>query len=80
MTSKNKIYTIFGAFVGITASLVVFSVLPLLVEIKTNSEELILKKKSIAVLGIQANEIENFKKNYSLYDPNLLTQKTQWIL
>ena len=70
-SSKNKIYIIFGAFVGITTALVIFSVWPLLVEIKTNTKELLLGKNNLATMNAQVNEIENFEKKYSLYKPDL---------
>ena len=71
MASKKKIYTTLIIFVLIAIALVVFSVWPLLTEIKMNSEELLLGKNNIATLGVQANEIENFEKNYENYKPNL---------
>ena len=52
-------------------ALVMFSVWPLLIEIKTNSNELLLKKNNIVALKAQADEIENFEKNYDSYRPNL---------
>jgi len=71
MTSKKKANIILTIFIAINISLIVFFVWPLLTQIKTNSKEILSAKNNIATLGIQANEIENFGKNYSLYKPNL---------
>lgn len=71
MAIKNKIYIILITLVLTAVVLVVFFVWPLLREIKMSSEELLLKKNSIAILRVKASEIENFEKNYFLYEPNL---------
>lgn len=71
MTSKNKIYITLIIFALIALILVVFFVFPILKKIRTISEEIISAKNNTATLGVQAKEIENFKKNYLLYKPNL---------
>lgn len=60
-----------AAFALIAIALVIFSVWPLLIEIKIHSKELLSEKNDIATLGTQTNEIENFEKNYEVYKPNL---------
>jgi hypothetical protein len=71
MTSKKIICTISIFFSLITIVLVVFVVFPLFKKIRTTSEEIISEKNSIATLRIQEDEIENFRKNYPSYRPNL---------
>ncbi|MEK7540954.1 MAG: hypothetical protein AAB529_01820 [Patescibacteria group bacterium] len=70
MASK-KINIALIIFVLIVVALIAFFIRPLLAEIKMSSKEAFLEKNNIATLGIQANEIENFEKNYSLYKPDL---------
>jgi Tfp pilus assembly protein PilO len=43
----------------------------LLEGIEKNSEDFISAKNNIAIFNAQINEIENFKKNYDAYEPNL---------
>lgn len=71
MTPKKKINILLIIFTAISVALIVFYVWPLFAKIKFDSEEILSAKNSIANLGIQANEIENFSKNYSFYKPNL---------
>lgn len=71
MASKKKINISLVIFTLIVAALIVFFIRPLLIKIKTNSEELLSEKNNAAALEIQAKEIENFGKNYPLYKPNL---------
>jgi hypothetical protein len=68
---KNKIYTISIVFGLTIIILIIFFVLPSLKEIKENSKDLLLGKNNLAFLEAQVNEIENFKKNYNDYQPNL---------
>lgn len=71
MKIKNKIYIIV-VFFGLTAVfLFIFFVFPFFKKIKTNSDDLFSKKQSIAIFKNQATEVENFKKKYEEYKPNL---------
>lgn len=71
MASKKKINIALIIFTLIVVALIAFFIRPLLAEIKMSSKELFLEKNNIAAMEIQAKEIENFEKNYSLYGPNL---------
>lgn len=71
MKIKNKIYIIVVFFGLITLFLFVFLVFPFFKNIKNNSDNLFSKKQSIAIFKNQATEVENFKKKYDEYRPNL---------
>ncbi len=68
---KNKIYITTIIFGLATLFLILFFVWPLLREIKNNSKNILSEKNNSATLEVQSNEIENFKKNYENYKPNL---------
>lgn len=48
-----------------------FFVLPSFKKIKSNSEDLLLRKRNIAVFKTQATEVEKYKKNQEDYRPSL---------
>lgn len=68
---KNSIYINVGFVVLAILLLVVFFVMPLLAEVKSDSENLVTIENSTAMLAIQNSQIENFKKEYQGYKPNL---------
>jgi len=71
METKNKIYIITVFFGLIILSLIVFFIFPSFKKIKSNSDDLFSKKQSISILKNQADQVENFKKKYNEYKPNL---------
>lgn len=70
MKTKNKIYMIIIFFGLMTLFLFIFFVFPSFKKIKSNSDDLSLRKRNIAILKNQADEAESFKKNYEDYAPN----------
>ena len=68
---KNKIYILLGIFILLILSLVLFAVVPLAAGVKSDSENLISIKNSTAMLEIQNEQIENFKRKYQNYAQNL---------
>lgn len=71
MKDNNKIYIIISIFAFVALILIIFFVLPVLKEIRTNSQDLILLKNNILALEEQTKEIENFKNNYDKYKSDL---------
>ena len=71
MKNSNKIYIILLIFTLVSLFLAVFLILPLSKEIEKNSKDLISAKNNMAILLAQVDGIENFKKNYETYKPNL---------
>lgn len=71
MKTNNKIYTTLAIFALLSLFLIVFFVWPLIKQIKTDSENLVSDKNSMLALSAQIKEIENFKKNYESYKPEL---------
>ncbi|MCX6718589.1 MAG: hypothetical protein NTY81_03260 [Candidatus Staskawiczbacteria bacterium] len=71
MKTNNKNYIILSVFAVIALLLIVFLIFPPFSEIERNSKALISAKKDMAGLDAQINEVENFKKNYENYEPNL---------
>ena len=71
MKRNNKINIILSIFALVSLFLAVFLVLPLLSEIKKDSEDLVSAKNSVVALVNQADQIENFKNNYQIYKQNL---------
>ena len=68
---KNKIYTTLAAFVLAILSLILFFVYPLWLEVKNNSKKLLSEKNEAAMLIAQSDDVENFKKVYDSYKPDL---------
>ena len=68
---KNNLYSIIIIFGFIHLFLVAGCIWPLFTYIKKNSENLVSIKNDTVVLEKQNNEIENFKRNYEDYRPNL---------
>ncbi len=73
MNSKNKskIYIITASFGLVALFLLLFFVFPSLNKIKSNSDNLLLIKKNVAILKAQAVEVENFKNSYDNYKSNI---------
>jgi hypothetical protein len=71
MKTNNKIYIILSIFILISLFLIIFFIWPLILEIKKNSTDLIVAKDSLANLGMQIEQMNNFKKKYTEYKPNL---------
>ncbi len=68
---KNNIYITVIIFTVIALALALGLVLPLFLSIKGDSENLILMKNTAVSLTTQNDIIENFKKKYEEYKPNL---------
>ena len=71
MKINNKIYIILSIFTLISLFLIVFFIWPLIIEIKNNSNDLIVAKSNLVNLSSQIDQTNNFKKKYSEYKPNL---------
>jgi len=71
MTAKRKIYIISICFLVIFVVAIIFGVTPLLKEIKKSSENLVFQKRALNLFQSQLVDLENFQKNYSLYQPTL---------
>ena len=68
---KNKIYITAVAFCLAAALLISFFIWPLYIGIKNDSKKLISRRNEAAILQAQSIEVENFKKIYYTYKPNL---------
>jgi hypothetical protein len=68
---KNQPYITAGILGLIIIALIAFFVWPLLLEIKNNSDNLSSLRSTTAGLEIQNSTIEDFKKTYDGYQPNL---------
>ena len=71
MKNNKKNYTILLIFALASLFLILFFIWTLLKEIENNSKDLTLAKANIVSLVAQTNEIQNFKKNYKIYEPDL---------
>ena len=71
MTAKRKIYIISTCFFVIFVVAIIFGITPLLKEIKKSSENLVFQKRALNLFQSQLVDLENFQKNYSLYQPTL---------
>lgn len=71
LNKKDRRPVIFLAFILLAFLLLIFSIFLCFIKIREASSNLLSIKNEIAVLSIQAEDIENFKKNYSDYLPNL---------
>lgn len=67
---KNRKPVFFLAFILLAFLLLIFSIFLCFIKIKEASNNLLTIKNEIAILSIQAGDIENFKKNYNDYLPN----------
>jgi len=68
--AKNSIYTATSIFGLVILISILFVIIPLLGEIKKNSNDIVVRKASLILLESQASEIGKFKNNYELYKPN----------
>ncbi len=68
---KNNTFKVSVIFGLLVLSLVLFLIWPLLSSISDSSQDLFSEKNDTAVLKIQSDEIENFKKVYEVYKPDL---------
>lgn len=71
MNSKKKGYIIVILFALATLFLALFFIWLLFLDIKNNSQKLVSIKNDTVALEAQNSEIEDFKKNYDIYKPNL---------
>jgi len=71
MTTKQQIWTACGIFLAITVLLAVLVVYPLFDDIKKASDEILFQKSEIASVGLRNEELDNFRKKYEEYKPNL---------
>ncbi len=71
MKTQNKIYTIVIIFVLIILFLIVFLIYPTLKDIKNGSKEILSNKNRAVLINEEIKELDNFKKNYDDYKPNL---------
>lgn len=71
MALKNKINLLITVFVISIVLLVVFGIYPLFTEIKKNSQEVILEKKTLLSLEAKTEDLEKFKNFYKDIEPNL---------
>ncbi|MBZ9572717.1 hypothetical protein KJA17_00775 [Patescibacteria group bacterium] len=71
MTAKRKIYIISICFFVIFTLAIIFGITPLVGEIKKSSENLIFQKRAFNLFQSQLKDLENFQKNYSLYQSTL---------
>lgn len=67
---KKDIYTISTIFGLVILVSVLFIIFPLIGKIKKNSDDLVARKASMALVESQAKEIEKFKNSYESYRPN----------
>lgn len=79
MNIKIKIYIISVVFFAFALAFILMLVLPCLIEIKNSSEKLFSEKANVASFENQAIAIDNFKKNYALYQPNLEKMDTLFV-
>ena len=61
--AKNSIYTATSIFGLVILISILFVIIPLLGEIKKNSNDLVVRKASLILLESQASEIGKFKNN-----------------
>lgn len=71
MDDKKKIYIILAVFLLADALLAAFVIWPLFSDIEDNSQQLVSIKSNTVALEVQNTEIEDFKKVYNDYKPNL---------
>lgn len=69
--NKTKIYTIIALFLLLSIVMIVFLVYPALKDIKKTSKEIVSNREGLKFIEVQNTELENFKKNYKNYEPNL---------
>lgn len=68
---KNPIYIKIAIFLLADILIIIFGIYPIVKDIKASINELAFGQKNMAFLENQVNEIENFKKNASLYKDNI---------
>jgi len=71
MTLKQKIYIIILAFFLTAVLLILFFIYPALKEIQKSSKELISEKNNSFIIAKELDEVENFRKKYEKYIPDL---------
>jgi len=76
---EKKIYITSGIFALLVISLMLFFIWPLFLSIKNNSENLLSIKNNAALLKLQNQEIENFKKIYPDYQSNLAIMESAFL-
>jgi len=68
---KRKIFSILIILIVIAFSLMLLLVISLIKDIKRNSQEFVLERKTLTLLERQFQEFENFKKSPAFYQTNL---------
>lgn len=76
---KNNIYIILAIVAGTVVFLIVFCIWPLMQSLHNDSKDILSMRSNADTLQMQNNEIENFKKNYQTYKPNLETMQKLFI-
>ena len=71
MKRNNKFYITVSFLLIIVLFLIIFVIYPLVVGIINNSNDLISAKNNILTQETQIKEINKFKENYKIYQPNL---------
>ena len=71
MSAKKKIYLSLAVVFILSILIVVFAILPLINNIKENSENLIAQKEKTANFDARIGNIKNFSEFYKDYKPNL---------
>jgi hypothetical protein len=70
-SQKNKIYITPLFFALISVLLILFIIWPTYSDIKIGSNQIIVQKGQEIFIEDQNNDLQNFKKNYKSYQPNL---------
>lgn len=73
LSIKNPSYTLIIIFLIIIVALMMFFVWPIFKSIEQDSNELLAEKNNAAILQIESDQIEQFKKQYQNYKPDLDT-------
>ena len=71
MKTQNSIYILGAIFLAISLLLVVFLIWPAVQKIQQSSAEIFSDRVAIASLGKDVGALDNFKKQYDIYKPNL---------
>lgn len=71
MKTKTGIYTIIIFFSAVSIFVIVFLIYPALRDIENSSKEILSNKEGLNFINAQNAELDNFKKNYKDYEPNL---------
>lgn len=71
METKNKTYIITAIFAIVSCCVIVFLVYPTWKDIKDISNQIILDKSKSILVDLENATLDDFKKNYERYEPNL---------